>query len=133
MNAYAQARKYQDALNRKDLAGILSLFTSDATVKTPIYGVSGVQEFHERVFALQKQSIARLTNVFDGRTKANSIALQFSYTWVLNSGEVFAFDGVSIFELDDSSRKIARLNVIYDSTELRKHLNQTQIESVCLG
>lgn len=133
MHVYKQARKYQEYLGRKDMAGILDLFMPNAVIKAPISGTLGVADFHKRLFSYNKEAIVKLLNVFDGVGKTRSIALQFSYIWVLKNGVTVSFDGISVFEFDDALQKIKKLTVLYDPTELREHLRDSQIESVSLG
>lgn len=133
MYTYELCRRYQDAINRKDLPGVLSLFVSEAVAKAPISGVLSVKEFHSRIFAHDRHGIARLKNVFDsvGRTKA--VALQFDYTYVVRNGQPVAFDCITIFEKDENVKKFKSMTIIYDPTELRRHLKNAEIDDFVLG
>ena len=122
MYAYELCRKYQEALNRKDLESILDLFTVDASVKAPLLGELDVVSFHHRVFESCGYAVTRLTNVFDGLHHARSVALQFMYTWTFPGGRQASVEGMSVFELDEERKKFNRLTVIYDPTEFRRNL-----------
>ncbi|SNS64509.1 hypothetical protein SAMN06265795_104265 [Noviherbaspirillum humi] len=134
MYAYEMCRKYQEALNLRDLPAIAALFKPDALIKAPLSGTMGVIPFHERLFAHGRYAIARLENVFDGMTKTRSIALQFTYTWVLSGGHTIVLDGMTIFEIDDAERKFQKVTFIYDPTELVAHIRREGMaEALVLG
>lgn len=134
MYSYELCRQYQDALTRKDLDAVLKLFVREATVQAPLSGTLNVEDFHKRLFSGSSSAIARLKHVFDGLGEPKTTALQFSYTWVFSDGSVVVMDGVSIFELaKDDNSKFKKLTIIYDPTNLRRHLNEAQITSTSLG
>jgi hypothetical protein len=122
MYAYELCRKYQEALNRKDLESILELFTIDASVKAPLLGELDVLTFHHRVFESTGYAVTKLTNIFDGLHHARSVALQFMYTWTFSGGRQVSVEGMSVFELDEDRKKFGRLTIIYDPTEFRRNL-----------
>lgn len=128
MYAYELCRKYQEALNRKDLESILDLFTADATAKAPLLGELDVLTFHQRVFEPCGYAVTRLTNVFDGLHHTRSVALQFMYTWTFPAGRQVWVEGMSVFELDEERKKFSRLTVIYDPTEFRRDLKEDSAE-----
>lgn len=122
MYSYELCRKYQEALNRKDLDAILDLFTVDASVKAPMLGELDVRAFHQRVFESCGFAMTKLTNVFDGLHHARSVALQFQYKWTYPSRRTVSVEGMSVFEIDEGRKKFNRLTVIYDPTEARRNL-----------
>jgi hypothetical protein len=128
MYSYELCRKYQEALNRKDLQGIHELFTLDASIKAPLLGTLDVRTFHDRMFESCGYAVARLTNVFDGLHHARSVALQFQYNWTFPRGRSVSLEGMSVFELDDDHKKFKRLTVIYDPTEVRRNLKDTTFD-----
>ena len=124
MYAYELCRRYQDALNRKDLKSILELFTNDASAKAPMLGEMDVVSFHNRILESGGYTVTRLTNVFDGLNHARSVALQFMYTWTFPAGRQVSVEGMSVFELNEERNKFNRLVVIYDPTEFRRNLKE---------
>ena len=133
MYAYELCRKYLDAANRKDLPAVLDLFAPDSTIRAPIQGILDVKEFHVRLFRPQTQAIAKLKNIFDGfgeLSKTRSIALQFSYTWILGTGKALTIDGMTVFELDERLKKFKEMLIIYDPTVLRMHLQEVSSDGL---
>lgn len=125
MYAYELCRRYQEALNRKDLDSLLDLFTIDALAKAPLLGELDVPTFHHRVFEFSGYAVTRLTNVFDGLHHARSVALQFMFTWTFPAGRQVSVEGMSVFELDEERKRFNRLSVIYDPTEFRRNLKES--------
>lgn len=133
MYGYELCRRYKRALGGQDLEAVLALFTDDAEVRAPITGALPARVFHQRLFARGRGAIARLVNVFDSLGDPTTVALQFSYTWILRNGEVLEIDGITVFDIDLVLQKIARMTVIYDPTELRSRLHEDDIESLMLA
>lgn len=134
MHSIELCRRYQDALAQKDLSAVIELFTPDATVQAPITGTMGIEAFHTHLFTGSSLAIARLKHVFEGIGTPEKTALQFTYTWVFSDGSVEVMDGVSIFEIaDGDNTKFKSLTIVYDPTNLRRHLNDGQITSTSLG
>jgi hypothetical protein len=134
MHAIELCRRYQEALTQRDFPAVLTLFAPDATVQAPITGTMSAEEFHHHLFNGSSMAIARLIHVFEGIGEPRKIALQFSYTWVISDSSVEVMDGVSIFQMDDGdSMKFKSLTIIYDPTNLKRHLNDDQISSTSLG
>jgi len=112
-------KNYLDALNESNLEKVLSLFTKNAVVDSPLYGEMAVVNFYKDLFADTKKSETKLLNIFDSSDKGNSIGLHFHYTWTLQSGEVVKFEVVDVFELSDDVRHFKKLTIIYDTYRIR--------------
>ncbi len=121
------------ALNRKCLDDVLNLFTPDAMVCAPIFGRMNARDFHVRLLKRNRQTIARLKNVFYGLSNASAVALHFAYTWTRHNGKIVVVDGIVIFEVCESSRRFSHLTIIYDPSELRRYFPEQEIESISLG
>lgn len=130
MFAYEQCKEYLRCLNAKDLSGIVTLFTPSGTVSAPLSGELPVGEFHRRLFSSGEKSVARLTNVFSSLGRANATALQFHYTWFF-PGEVLELEGISVFEMAGETSLIQRLKIIYDPTDLARHLARVPVAAPC--
>ncbi|HVL75046.1 MAG TPA: nuclear transport factor 2 family protein [Noviherbaspirillum sp.] len=132
MYAYEQVRKYREAVLSGNLAAVLELFEPAATVSDPIAGHGSAQEFHTCLFRKRRRAIARLRNVLDGLDK-NVIGLQFSYTWVLDDGNTLTAEGVTLFELAPETGRFTKLTLIYDASDLRRHLPRADFEGLALN
>lgn len=115
-------KEYLAAANRADLPAVLSFFTQDATVVSPLYGEMSVEEYHKMLFNDTKHSIIRLQNIFEAINDDRAMALQFNYTWVLNSGKSLNLELMSLFELAPKRNLLSKLTYIYDTAQLRTHL-----------
>lgn len=130
MYAYELCRKYQDAVNRKDIDAVDDLFVPGAKVKAPLSGITEVRPFHAQLFAGSRHAIARLINVYDGVNGTRSIALRFQYTWVMKAEGTVVLDGMNIFEVAEDPRKFSSVTIIYDPTELRRNLIGKELEGL---
>ncbi|NEX59511.1 nuclear transport factor 2 family protein [Noviherbaspirillum galbum] len=122
MFAYELCRRYQRAVNARDMDQILDLFVPDAMATAPISGTLPVREFHLQLFRHNERGMTQLRNVFDGLMGERSIALQFDYTWTREGDIPLVLQGVTIFDLAGTKDKLAGLTMIYDASELRKYL-----------
>lgn len=111
--------RYLDALNTGDLEGVRALFTPDAEIVSPLYGVRPAHDFYAELFADTSRSETTLLNVFDSSFEGRSVALHFRYVWTLASGKVVAFECVDVFELAEDRQRFARMTIIYDTAPLR--------------
>lgn len=111
--------RYLDALNVGDLEGVRALFTADAEIVSPLYGVRPAQDFYAELFADTSRSQTTLLNIFDRSTEGRSVALHFRYVWTLASGKIVEFECVDVFELTEDRHLFARMTIIYDTAPLR--------------
>lgn len=118
MGAENLCKAYLAALNEGDLGKVLSLFTPDGVVVSPLYGTVAVEPFYRGLFADTSRSLTRLQHVFEAR-EGNAVALHFHYTWTLKSGKVVEFECVDVFELAPARDRFAKLTIIYDTAPLR--------------
>ncbi|WP_334188388.1 nuclear transport factor 2 family protein [Noviherbaspirillum sp.] len=123
MSPLQVCKEYLAAANRADLPGVLSFFTQDATVVSPLYGEMSVEDYHKMLFNDTKHSIIRLQNIFEAINDDRAMALQFNYTWVLNSGKSLNLELMSLFELAPKRNLLSKLTYIYDTAQLRTHLH----------
>ena len=114
---------YLDALNTGDLAAVLALFTPDATVVSPLYGVTPASDFYAGLFADTQASDTSLLNVFDNAADDGSVALHFRYTWTLRGGKIVSFECVDVFALSADRQRFEKLTIIYDTAPLRGDFN----------
>jgi hypothetical protein len=112
-------KRYLAALNASDLAGVQAMFTPEATVVSPLYGIVDAREFYAGLFADTRQSDTTLLNVFDAPSGGNAIALHFQYVWTLKDGNVVTFECVDVFELSEDRQRFDKLTIIYDTAPLR--------------
>lgn len=110
---------YLDALNTGDLEGVRALFTPDAEIVSPLYGVRPAHHFYAELFADTSRSETTLLNVFDTSSGNRSVALHFRYVWTLASGKVVEFECVDVFELTEDRQLFTRMTIIYDTAPLR--------------
>lgn len=118
--------EYLDALNESDLEKVLSLFTKDAVVHSPLYGEMDVVSFYQDLFADTERSDTTLLNVFDSAENGNAIGLHFQYVWTLKSEEVVKFEVVDVFELSEDKSQFTKLTIIYDTYKIREEHSNSQ-------
>jgi len=117
-------QKYLTALNDGNLDATLALFSPDAQVSSPLYGVRNAQSFYTALFADTARSETRLLNVFDQSNTGSAIALHFEYDWTLGNGKLVKFECVDVFELTADAQKFQKITIIYDTAHLRADFNE---------
>ncbi|GAA1877305.1 nuclear transport factor 2 family protein [Williamsia serinedens] len=108
--------RYLDCLRRGEPDAMLSLFTDDAIVHSPLYGTLPAAQFYPRLFSDTQQSTLHLRRTF--RDGESSIAFWFDFDWVLGDGTPAPFSVVDVAELDPSGR-ISTLHIVYDTVGIR--------------
>ncbi len=119
MSVAVLCQRYLAALNDGNLDAVLALFTPDAGVVSPLYGVKPATQFYRELFADTSRSQTRLLNVFLPQDDAPSVALHFQYDWTLANGQPVSFECVDVFELDAERTHFSKLTIIYDTAPLR--------------
>ncbi|MDM8540252.1 nuclear transport factor 2 family protein [Desulfococcaceae bacterium HSG9] len=122
-------KQYLDALNEGNLEKILSLFAPDAVVVSPLYGEILATTFYTDLFADTNRSETKLLNIFDSVGDNSSVALHFHYSWTLKNGKVVNFECVDIIEITPDTKKINKLEIIYDTAPLRADFNESKFSS----
>lgn len=112
-------RQYLEALNEGSLEGVLSLFTPEALVISPLYGEMPAADFYRDLFADTNRSETKLLNIFDADGRNYFVALHFQYRWTLKNGNVVEFECVDVFETTPDGKKFRSLKIIYDTAPIR--------------
>ncbi|QCP00106.1 nuclear transport factor 2 family protein [Arthrobacter sp. 24S4-2] len=115
--ADALVETYLQALSDADAARVISLFTPDGIVNSPLYGELPAREFYPMLFADTAESVLSLRKTLlspDGST----LAFWFDFGWVLADGTPAPFTVVDVAELDERGL-IFRLHIVYDTHPIR--------------
>ena len=102
---------YLKALNEGNLADVRALFSDNAKVVSPLYGVLDAFDFYADLFKDTNRSETSLLNVFDTSEMSKSVALHFRYEWTLADGKLVSFECVDVFELNDARDRFEPLRV----------------------
>ncbi|MEP3838060.1 MAG: nuclear transport factor 2 family protein [Algibacter sp.] len=116
------AKNYLKHLESRDMEKVIDMFNDKGTVESPIYGVKKAGEFYRELNSDTLSSELYLKGVFEEK-ESNSLALYFTYKWILKSKKKVEFDVVDIIELD-SENKIKTLKIIYDTVVSRNLINE---------
>lgn len=116
------ANKYIDFLEKGDMDNLLKLFSENAIVDSPVYGVLNAKEFYTKLSNDTLLSELNLKGIFE-ENESNNIALYFNYKWTLINNKQVDFDVVDIIEFNDSNQ-ISSLKIIYDTLKSRKVVNE---------
>ena len=111
---------YLNAVMQGDLDNIVSLFSDDAFVYTPLQGQNlPPEEFFSMLFEASAEVTIKLIDVFVSAEGSGCVAGYFNYAWGLANGEQVSFDAMDIFELSPEDKKIRSIVAIYDTQVLR--------------
>jgi hypothetical protein len=111
---------YLRALGSSDLDLMVSLFTPDAVVNSPLYGSVPVGEFFPGLFADTAQANLTPKATMTGTDAEGRpvISFWFHFDWRLPSGAAAPFDVCDVARLAADGR-IRELNIIYDTVDVR--------------
>lgn len=117
---------YLAALEAGDVQRILTLFTADAIVHSPLYGEMPAGEFYPALFADTAESKLTLKTVLHGDHEGSpTVAFWFDFNWTLANGSPAPFSVVDIAKLN-SDGLITELHIIYDTTAIRPLFEHSQ-------
>lgn len=126
MNANTIANKYLEALEEANIEKVLSLFTPDALVSSPLYGERKAADFYPELFEDTSSSKLTLKGVMEGKSTRDCtdlISIWLYFDWTLANGEPAPFNVVDVLEVDKGSRLITKLNIVYDTFNIRSSFN----------
>ncbi|MGE5135766.1 MAG: nuclear transport factor 2 family protein [Gemmatimonadota bacterium] len=112
--------RYLSALRGADATAMLSLFTANALVHSPLYGPLPAAEFYQILFSDTGAARPVLRGITQGTTPDGTrlASIWFRFEWELPTGRAVTFDVVDMLELADDDR-IAALHIVYDTADVR--------------
>lgn len=113
----ALIEQYLNGLNTGDLDLLLTLFTPDGTVDSPLYGVMPARDFYPALFKDTARSVVTLRRSLVS-DDISTIAFWFDFDWTLADGSPAPFTVVDVAELRDGL--ISTLHIVYDTYPLRE-------------
>lgn len=117
---------YLAALEAGDVQRILTLFTADAVVHSPLYGEMPASEFYPALFADTAESKLTLKTVLHGDHDGSpTVAFWFDFDWTLANGSPAPFSVVDIAKLN-ADGLITELHIIYDTAAIRPLFEHSQ-------
>ena len=117
-------KKYLEALSEGDRRQILTLFSPDAVVHSPLYGLMKATDFYRELFKDTAQSQISLQGVLTDMERPDRAAAHFRYHWTLSSGSETSFECLDLFQFDRESNRIKELRIIYDTQKTREDFNE---------
>jgi hypothetical protein len=109
---------YVSALESGKRDSILSLFSAEALVESPIYGTMDAVSFYTKLGDDTSQSRLEIRGIFE-ELDSNRAALYFTYHWRMSSGKEVCFDVVDILSINET-HQIEKLTIIYDAEVARR-------------
>lgn len=111
--------RYLEAIQRRDLPGILALFTKRAVVKHPMLGELPVREFFPKLLAATSSDGITNSVVLHAEGDSDVSALYFRDKWSRADGASFDNDIVLVFRFDQSGA-VNELQVVFDTWPARQ-------------
>ena len=105
--------KYIELLAKHDIPGLVTLFSEDGKVVSPLYGTRSAKDFYQALVDDSLSSKLSIKGIFEDKD-SGQMALYFEYQWTKKDGGQVLFDVVDILSFDDH-KKIKLLTIIYDT------------------
>lgn len=119
LNLLAQrlTSQYLQGLAEADIQAILSLFSAEAIVKSPLYGELPATVFYPKLFADTHESVVELKDILTNES-ALSVCIFFTYSWTMANGRLVVFEVIDYLKLNEQGQ-IEFLQIIYDTEQAR--------------
>lgn len=117
MNHKESLKKYLKFLEAADYENLISLFSKEAVVYSPLYGKVIATKFYKDLFKDTAESKLTLINIFTSE-ETNAAAVHFQFDWTLSDGIAAPFEVVDVCKFSPDG-KIEELKIIYDSAKTR--------------
>ncbi len=112
-----QMQAYLSFLAKANYEKLMSLFTPEAVIISPLYGIQKASIFYQKLFEDTKESTLTLQDSFVNEDKKTA-CIHFLYQWKMANGKETYFDCIDIFQFDKDN-KIKQLKIIYDTADTR--------------
>jgi hypothetical protein len=127
MYTFELSLKYRIAVKERNLEAIISMFSLDAVVITPLKGKCNVATYHEWLFKTVKKSSVKVRNVFQALNGEISIAVLADYEWLMHDGRTINFGGMSVFEFTADKKLIKKMSTFYDTSIVRAQIDEINL------
>jgi len=124
MYAFELSLQYRKAVRDRDFDAILSMFSPDAVIVTPLKGECDARTYHEWLFATVKKTTVKVVNAFQALNGEISIAVQANYEWLMHDEKIIKFGGMSVFEFTADKKKIKKMSTFYDTSLVRPQIGE---------
>lgn len=112
------ASSYLELLEKGDMNQVLTLFSENAIIHSPIYGIRKASHFYKELASDTHNSKLELKGIFENED-LKQVAIFFNYQWTLKNAKEINFDVVDILTFSENL-KIETLQIIYDTVVSRK-------------
>lgn len=129
MNQKQVINQYFKGLEKASYEDVISLFSKNAIVHSPLYGKVEAVKFYKELFSVTNSSKITLKNIFVNPDNPKVAAAHFYYDWTLKDGTPAPFECVDIFEFSPSSGLVDRLTIIYDTFNTRKAFEEVNAQN----
>ena len=110
MNHTESMKKYLQFLEAADYENLISLFSEDAVVHSPLYGKVAAKKFYKDLFKDTSESKLTLINILHGEDQLVA-AVHFQFDWTLADGTAAPFEVVDVIKFSQDG-KINELKII---------------------
>ncbi len=119
MDRYQIVKKFFHVFEKLDYEEIIKLFTTSATIHSPLYGKKSAAAFYREMIADSEKMKVEIKNIFQSLDHPHQLAGHVVFTWHLRDGTVAHGECVDIFEFPANEEKIASITIIYDTLATR--------------
>lgn len=114
-------KDYLQELEKSNVNGVVSLFSPQARIYSPLLGWVSPDPFYRKLAAASGNSKITLLDIFHSATEKRCATAYFRYDWMLKDGSVVSFDCVDVFDFNEEGQ-IEKLVIIYDTYAIRSDL-----------
>jgi hypothetical protein len=112
-------RDFYNHFEKMDLDGIVTFFTSHATVESPTLGKMEARPFYRELFSKTKHLKTHIKDIFINPDNPHRAAVLGSLSWETKQGDTTHLESVVIFEFNPQG-KIEMARIIYDAHKARE-------------
>ncbi|MFA5953259.1 MAG: nuclear transport factor 2 family protein [Candidatus Pacearchaeota archaeon] len=113
-------KKYFKFLESGDYKNMITLFSKNAIIFSPLYGKVSATKFYKDLFNDTNKSKIKLINIFSN--KSSHLIGYFKYNWTLKNKSFISFYGTDIFSFNKNG-KIKEVRIIYDTSPIKESFN----------
>ena len=117
----ARIQRYLQQLESSNVDGVLALFSSDASIYSPLLGWVQPAPFYRKLADASGNSRITLIDICCSTLGHARATAFFRYDWQLKDGSQVSFDCVDVFDFNDDGL-IEKMVIVYDTERIRADL-----------
>jgi len=126
MHKQSTIKEFYSVLHKGKYKEAISLFASDAIIRSPLHGENGVKRFFGSLAKNARKMRVDIKDLYFSPENPNRAIAHIDLYWIAKNGTELMVECIDIFEFVPNSDKMKSLTVIYDACSVQEKLKKSR-------